>query len=647
MFHRPGKPPIMIEGDNVEYVELDEHPVVFYEAMGRHCETIGADAIIRTYPQEQHPAFPMTRQIFVIPDIQHEFYPNFFSDRVLSARRRAFAYALSCGGAIATMTGHSRATMVENGWTRTDDVFLMPAALPEELRETPEPGDLPAEAAKFDRFFYMPANMWAHKNHRRLFEAFKRAYPDLPPNTGLILSGNPEGFADFIKGYEDLPILHLGFVPHRQVAALFANATALVYFSLFEGFGMPLLEAFHHGTPVLCSNTTSLPEVGGDAVLACDPTDEAAMAALMKRITTEAGLRDMLSEKAKLRVLAYDWEGPARALRAAVTRVAGNPAEYPQRQPLVSIVMPTRNHARFIREAIDSVLNQSYPNIELLVMDGVSTDNTVEILKSYGDRIRWISEPDKGQTDAINKGTALLKGDVLAYLNSDDVLLPGAIETVVRYFNDHPECDMMYGNADYIDVDGHVTGTYNTAEYSFDRLMADCCICQPAAFWQRRIVDRIGPFDVSMQTAMDYEYWLRMARSGAIIHHVGDKLAQSRLHEDAKTLAMRGKIYEEVFEICERHGGYVSFSYYLGMWSYRLYESWSGGDRLRRIAPGIYTLPALVHFASQLSKIGADPEKANYVAHTVFGVVDRKSPFLGRAVRKAWTLSPALRRRFR
>lgn len=646
LYHRPGPPPLSIAGDNIEFIQLDEHPVLFYERMGQHCNMIGADVIIRTYPQEIQPAFPMSRQIFIIPDIQHEFFPHFFSEHALASRRRAFACALSCGGAVATMTEHSRSTIVENNWTLTNDVFLMPAALPEELRETPSQSDLPLEVTKFDRFFYMPANLWQHKNHRRLFEAFKRAHAGLPAKTGLVLSGNPDGFSDLIKGYEDLPIVHLGYVPHKQVAALFRHATALVYFSLFEGFGMPLLEAFHHGTPVLCSNSTSLPEVGGDAVLACDPTDETAMAELMKRITTEEGVREELSEKAKQRVLDYDWVQPAVTLRSAVERVAQNSPEYKQHNPLVSIVMPTRNHARFIKEAIDSVLNQSYENIELLVMDGVSTDNTVDILKSYGDRIRWISESDKGQTDAINKGTALLSGEILAYLNSDDVILPGAIETVVRSFNEHPEYDMVYGNADYIDVNSNVTGTYNTDEYSFERLMQDCCVCQPAAFWRRRIVERIGPFDVSMQTAMDYEYWLRMATSGAIIKHIPEKLAQSRLHVDAKTLAMRGKIFEEIFEICERHGGYVSFSYYLGLWSYRLYESWGGGGLLRKVTPRIYRVPAFLHFSSQLIKLGSDRRKSSYVARTMFQVVDRRSPNMGRLIRKVWSKSPAIRRRF-
>ncbi|MGF9693067.1 glycosyltransferase [Rhizobium sp. 0TCS1.26] len=647
MFHRPSGSPLDIEGDNVELVELNDHPIIFYAEMTRRCEEMAADAIIRTYPQELHPNLPFTRQIFVIPDIQHEFFPEFFSKPVLAARRRAFAFALSCGGAVATMTDHSRETIVGNGWTSTDDVFLMPAALPEELRETASDTELPAAAAAFDQFFYMPANLWPHKNHRRLFEAFKLATPDLPPNTGLVLSGNPDGLSEVLEGFEDLPIVHLGYVPHAQVAALFSRATALVYFSLFEGFGMPLLEAFHHGTPVLCSNTTSLPEVGGDAVLACDPTDVGAMAQLMKRITTEPGLRDQLSEKARLRVIAYDWAGPAHSLHAALERVSKNPAEFEQKRPKVSIVMPTRNHGHFIRASIDSVLSQDYENIELLVMDGASTDDTVEILRSYGDRIRWISEPDKGQADAINKGMELVDGEVLAYLNSDDILLPGAVETAVSYFNDHPECDMVYGNADYIDVDGNITGAYATANYSFERLMHDCCVCQPAAFWKRRIVERIGPFDASLQTAMDYDYWLRMATSGGIIHHTGSKLAQSRLHEDAKTLAMRGKIFEEVFEICERHGGYVSLSYYFGLWSYRLYEAWSGGRYMRRVAPRIYRFPALIHFASQASEIGRDRSRAAYIGRNLFNIVDRRSPAAGRLIRRVWSNSSTLRRRFR
>lgn len=647
MFHRPGQPPIYIEADNVEYIALNEHPVLFYNDMTRHCEAARVDAVIRTYPQEQHPNFPFERQIFIIPDIQHDYFPEFFPQHVLAARRRAFAFALTRGGAIATMTEHSRSTILNSSWNVCRDIFLMPAALPEELREQPDTGALPEQVRVFDQFFYMPANLWAHKNHRRMIEAFRRALPNLPFNTGLILTGNPEGYLDVIKGYEDLPILHLGFVPHKQVAALFREAAALVYFSLFEGFGMPLLEAFHHGTPVLCSNVTSLPEVGGDAVLACSPTDIDAMAELMRRILTEEGLRENLAAKTAGRLAAYDWSIPARSLHAALERVA-NPAPPSEiKPPLISIVMPTRNHARFIRAAIDSVLEQNYQNVELIVMDGASTDGTVEILKSYGNKIQWISAPDGGQTDAINKGMVKAKGEILAYLNSDDVLLQNALEKTVTFFQSYPECDLVYGNADYIDINSNVIGSYATAEFSFERLMQDCCICQPAAFWRRRIAERVGPFNSELQTAMDYEYWLRIANSGGIIYHTFEKLAQSRLHNDAKTLAMRGVIFKEIFDICKKHGGYVSYSYFKGFWAYRLYESWLGGKILKNFLPGLYRIPALLHFAFQIARQNSNREASKVIARAIFNIIDRRSSISGVVIRKFWRRSSFMRRMFR
>ncbi len=200
-----------------------------------------------------------------------------------------------CHVAVLSRQIDSRATLVNNGWTLSGDVFLMPAALPEELHD----GACRWHPARRRRGLKIGSSTCrltsGHtKNHRRLFEAFRDAQKLLPPKTGLVLTGSPDGFQDVIKGFEDLPIIHLGFVPHEQVAALFREAVALVYFSLFEGFGMPLLEAFNHGMPVLCSNATSLPEVGGDAVLACDPTDVGAMTQLMSRIVNEEGLRESL-----------------------------------------------------------------------------------------------------------------------------------------------------------------------------------------------------------------------------------------------------------------------------------------------------------------------------------------------------------------
>jgi glycosyltransferase involved in cell wall biosynthesis len=228
-------------------------------------------------------------------------------------------------------------------------------------------------------------------------------------------------------------------------------------------------------------------------------------------------------------------------------------------------------------------------------MDGGSTDESVDILKSFGSRVYWESKKDSGQSDAINQGMAMARGEVLAYLNSDDLLQPGAVERAVAYLADHPECDMVYGRAQYIDASGRVTGMYRTDEYSFPRLMQDCCVCQPAAFWRRRIAEKVGPFDVSLQCAMDYDYWLRIDRAGGRIHHIHDILASSRLHGAAKTLTRQRTFYDEIFAVCLKHGGYVDYNYFLGLWHHRL------GRQPRRWTaplgwiPGSHIAPAWVH----------------------------------------------------
>ena len=204
--------------------------------------------------------------------------------------------------------------------------------------------------------------------------------------------------------------------------------------------------------------------------------------------------------------------------------------------PLVSIVTPSFNQGRFLRRTIDSVLAQDYPRIEYLVFDGGSRDDSVEILRSYGNRFFWRSGPDGGQSDAINQGFGLAKGDIFAWLNSDDVLLPGAVSSVVNRFRQHPDCDLLYGNAHFIDECDRVLGDYPTAPYDFDRLLESCCICQPAAFWRRSVLDRIGPLDDSLHYAMDYDYWMRLDRTGGKLLQVPEVLACSRVHardEDA------------------------------------------------------------------------------------------------------------------
>jgi glycosyltransferase involved in cell wall biosynthesis len=232
--------------------------------------------------------------------------------------------------------------------------------------------------------------------------------------------------------------------------------------------------------------------------------------------------------------------------------------------PLVSVVTPSFNQGRFLRHTVESVLGQTYPHIEYVVIDGGSTDHSVEILKSYTDRLAWVSEPDRGQAHALNKGFARTRGDIRCYLNSDDVLAPGAVEKVVAYFLANLDWDLLYGRARYIDAEGRVVGAYRTAPYTFRRLAEDNCLCQPAVSWRSRLAERVGPFDEGLHCCMDYDYWLRAARAGLRLEYVEDLLACSRLHPEAKTSICRLRMYEESIAVCARHAGYVPRGHLVG-----------------------------------------------------------------------------------
>lgn len=305
---------------------------------------------------------------------------------------------------------------------------------------------------------------------------------------------------------------------------------------------------------------------------------------------TSAGAIAASSEDVRRQLLADPWtttgdvflmppgdpgsrDAAADALLAAFDRVAARvtrPRVRVSTPPTVSVVTPSFNQGRFIRQTIDSVLSQDYPHIDYRVVDGGSTDDTVAILKGYGDRVRWVSEKDRGQTHAINKGMGRATGEVLTYLNSDDLLRPGAVSRVVDHFRDRPGCDLVYGRDALIDADGNYLGMYPTADYSFDRLVECCCISQPAAFWRRRLADAVGPFDESLYLVMDYDYWLRADRAGCRLEHIPDVLANTRIHRQTKSNgggvadSHRVRFYHELFTVSTRHAGRVGPNYLEG-----------------------------------------------------------------------------------
>jgi len=206
--------------------------------------------------------------------------------------------------------------------------------------------------------------------------------------------------------------------------------------------------------------------------------------------------------------------------------------------PLISIITPSYNQAKYIRETIESVCSQNYPNIEHLVIDGGSTDGTLEILQSYvmpGDRFRYISERDRGQSHAVNKGLAMAKGDIIGWLNSDDTYLPGALRKVAVAFQENPHWGVAYGKALFIDSAGQVVRACHVEPFKPIRLFEGCIIAQPAAFLRKEVFASLGGVEESLRFCMDYDLWIRAAKE-YIMGFVDDFLANSRQHDECKTL---------------------------------------------------------------------------------------------------------------
>lgn len=238
--------------------------------------------------------------------------------------------------------------------------------------------------------------------------------------------------------------------------------------------------------------------------------------------------------------------------------------------PSIALVTPSLNQGRFIRDTITSVLTQEYPRLEYSVQDGGSSDETLEVLRSFGDALRFRSSPDSGQSEAINRGLMGTQADILGYLNSDDMLLPGALEAVGRAFVEHPEVVLVFGAAMFVGERGDTLGPYPVRADAFAELDHACLVAQPATFFRRRVWEAVGPFDQRLQHAMDYDYWFRIRqRYGAgAVRHLSRPLAAVRLHADAKTVSAWGRALREIFGVVRRHTGYVSPWWCLSKWDH-------------------------------------------------------------------------------
>lgn len=225
--------------------------------------------------------------------------------------------------------------------------------------------------------------------------------------------------------------------------------------------------------------------------------------------------------------------------------------------PLVSIITPSFNQAKFLEMTIRSVIGQDYPRIEYIIVDGGSTDGSVDIIRKYEDRLAWwVSEKDKGQTDAINKGFARAKGELLAWINSDDTYNAGAVGEAVRYFLEHPEIALVYSDCNYIDQAGSVIGKFPAAQTDHRRLREGYVhIPQQTMFFRAKYWREIGPLDPSFYFAMDYDLWTRITSRAPVKYLAGQTWANFRLHTSGKTVAADDRCWPEMLRVHYRDGG--------------------------------------------------------------------------------------------
>lgn len=224
--------------------------------------------------------------------------------------------------------------------------------------------------------------------------------------------------------------------------------------------------------------------------------------------------------------------------------------------PLVSIVTPSFNQAHYLESTIRSVLDQDYPNIEYIIVDGGSTDGSVEIIRRYSERLAWwVSEKDRGQTDAINKGFAHAKGTILAWLNSDDTYENNAVREAVAFLLDRPEVGLVYGDANFIDETGRIIGHFPAAQTSYRRLRRGYVhIPQQSSFWRADLWRKVGPLDPSFYFAMDYDLWVRLAAL-APVQYYPRLWANFRLHTRGKTITADDRCWPEMLKVHYRDGG--------------------------------------------------------------------------------------------
>lgn len=223
-----------------------------------------------------------------------------------------------------------------------------------------------------------------------------------------------------------------------------------------------------------------------------------------------------------------------------------------------SIITPSLNQAEFIEDTILSVLDQNYSDFEHIIIDGGSTDGTLDILKKYP-HLKWISEKDSGQSNAINKGFKMASGEILAWINSDDFYQPGIFEGLNNYFEETPDCNILYGDITFIGKNKNVLDVVTGACISYKNLLNNPDIVrQPSTFWRRGVIKKYGLIREEYHVVMDFDFFLRIAKKNKF-HYINKNISFFRHYEENKTLSLRKKQLSEICTVLYRNGDYIGF----------------------------------------------------------------------------------------
>ncbi len=526
------------------------------------------------------PLRPRIPSVLMVPDLQHLEHPDFFTRQVLAYRlEKLRASATNCQRVI-TISAFSRQHILSTYYLRPEQVTTTLLDCDEVFRVPADPGRTQALRQSLDlpeQYAVFPANAWPHKNHRGLFRALA-VYRDRYGTPPLVaLTGASVGTVDLegeaqVAGVEDL-IRRTGYLDKADLPFLYDGASLLLFVTLFEGFGIPVVEAMRRGVPVVASNTTSIPEIAGGHAWLADPEDPEASAEAMHQALSDTSEREKRVREGRAWVEQFGYARAADQSAVVFREVAKMTVDARELssdrvRPKVFIVTPSYNQAEFLRDTIESVLAQDYDNLDYFVADGGSTDGSLEILKSYGDRVRWVSEPDGGQAAAINRAWSASDAAIVAWLNSDDTYEPAAVTKGVDYLLSHPEVSMVYGAAWYTDRSGAKTEPYPTKPFDRDELAGECFICQPATFLWRDVFQVIDLPDPKLRFAMDYDLWIRLSEFFGV-GFLDEYLATSRMYAENKTLGERDGVYQEIMEVSQRHFGKVASNWLLGYASFR------------------------------------------------------------------------------